>query len=76
MNKDEDAYEWTSSKLTTYVVSDSKLKADGTVSGTEDNKTEGDKPDTGANDIVNVAAGLAVVSLIAAGAVVLKKKDN
>ena len=28
LNKDEDAYEWTSSKLTTYVVSDAKLKAD------------------------------------------------
>ena len=30
-------------------------------------------PDTGANDVVGVAAALAVVSLVAAGAVSLKK---
>ena len=79
LNKDEDAYEWTSSKLTTYVVSDAKLKADGTVSGsgdkTEDDKTE-TNPNTGANDVVGLAAGLAVVSLVAGGAVMLKKKEN
>ncbi|MBP0962699.1 MAG: LPXTG cell wall anchor domain-containing protein, partial [Oscillospiraceae bacterium] len=79
LNEDEDAYEWTSSKLTTYVVSDTKLKADGTVSGsgesTDDNKTE-TNPNTGANDVVGLAAGLAVVSLVAGGAVMLKKKEN
>ena len=79
LNEDEDAYEWTSSKLTTYVVSDAKLKADGTVSSgstdTEDDKTE-TNPNTGANDVVGLAAGLAVVSLVAGGAVMLKKKEN
>ena len=79
LNKDEDAYEWTTGKLTTYVVSDTKLKADGAVSGTtdkpEDDKTE-TNPNTGANDVVGLAAGLAVVSLVAGGAVMLKKKEN
>lgn len=80
LNEDEDAYEWTSSKLTTYVVSDTKLKADGAAADVEESKPESDKtetnPDTGSNDIVNVASGLAVLSLVAAGAVVLKKKNK
>jgi len=76
----DDAYEWTTSKLTTFVVSDTKLEADGTVSDGEGNKTENDKteanPDTGANDVVGMAAGLAVLSLVAAGAVMLKKNSK
>ena len=39
------------------------------VAAEEDTKN----PDTGANDVVGVAAALAVVSLVAAGAVSLKK---
>ena len=39
------------------------------VAGAEETKN----PDTGANDVVGVAAALAVVSLVAAGAVSLKK---
>lgn len=79
LNSDEDAYEWTASKLTTIVVSDTKLKADGVVSesgttGTDDKADT--NPDTGANDIVGTAAALAVVSLIAAGAVALKKQGK
>jgi len=78
--EDGDAYEWTASKLSTYVVSDTKLKADGVVS--ENGETESEKnptvenPNTGANDIVGVASGLAVVSLVACGAVALKKKED
>ena len=78
LNADEDAYEWTAKKLSTYVVSDTKLAADGYVSAAEDGedeKADTENPNTGANDIVGVAAGLAVVSLVAAGAVALKK-DN
>ncbi len=80
LNSDEDAFEWTSSKLTTIVVSDTKLKADGPAAGTESGSTNTDKPesnpDTGANDVVGTAAALAVVSLVAAGAVALKKQGN
>lgn len=80
LNKDEEAYEWTASKLSTYVVSDTKLKADGTAADGEGNKNESNKnetnPDTGANDVVGVAAGLAVLSLVAAGAVMLKKNSK
>lgn len=63
-----DASAWTGKvrTLTTYVVSDIKLVAAATAEETKN-------PDTGANDVVGVAVALAVVSLVAAGAVSLKK---
>ncbi|MEG0753082.1 MAG: hypothetical protein RR461_04565 [Angelakisella sp.] len=71
----EDDYAWTGKvrSSTTYVISDTRLS---TASVDENgNTTDGDvsNPDTGANDVVGVAAALAVVSLVAAGAVSLKK---
>lgn len=51
-----------------YVVSDVELKA---APATGEAATG--NPDTGANDVVGIAAALAVVSLVAAGAVSLKK---
>lgn len=50
-----------------YVISDVKLDVSSAVAADPAN------PETGANDVVGVAAALAVVSLVAAGAVSLKK---
>ena len=69
-NSIEGVYEWNSKSPKSYVISDKELVA-------ADEDEAGDKtdenPDTGANDVVGVAAALAVVSLVAAGAVSLKK---
>jgi len=77
-NSIDGVYEWSTKAPKTYVISDKELTAasetkdtsaaDATKTGT---KTK--NPDTGANDVVGVAAALAVVSLVAAGAVSLKK---
>lgn len=66
-----DDYAWVGKirSSVSYVVSDVELKAAPATSG---DATTGN-PDTGANDVVGVAAALAVVSLVAAGAVSLKK---
>ncbi|MEG1875387.1 MAG: hypothetical protein RR022_05990 [Angelakisella sp.] len=65
----EEDYAWTGRIRTStqYVISDTKLN----VSPADETGTT--NPDTGANDIVGIAAALAVVSLVAAGAVSLKK---
>jgi hypothetical protein len=65
-NDDEevDAYEFTAAAKGIIIVTDTEI-----VAGAADTKN----PDTGANDVVGVAAALAVVSLVAAGAVSLKK---
>jgi len=65
-NDDEevDAYEFTAAAKGIIIVTDVEIAAAGA-----DTKN----PDTGANDVVGVAAALAVVSLVAAGAVSLKK---
>jgi hypothetical protein len=65
---DEDAYAFVGKARTLgkYVISDMKLVAAATAEETKN-------PDTGANDVVGVAVALAVVSLVAAGAVSLKK---
>lgn len=64
-----DDYAWVGKIRTSvsYVVSDVELKAAPATEGATGN------PDTGANDVVGIAAALAVVSLVAAGAVSLKK---
>ncbi len=66
-NDDEDveAYEFTADAKGVIIVTDVEIVA----AAEEDTKN----PDTGANDVVGVAAALAVVSLVAAGAVSLKK---
>jgi hypothetical protein len=65
-NHDEnvDAYEFTAAAKGIIIVTDVEI-----VAAAADTKN----PDTGANDVVGVAAALAVVSLVAAGAVSLKK---
>lgn len=74
----EDDYAWTGKVRSSanYVVSDTRLSVSTSVDaeGNEVDENEtANNPDTGANDVVGIAAALAVVSLIAAGAVSLKK---
>lgn len=66
---DKDVYAWTGKVRTlgTYVISDIELKD--AVKAEDETKN----PNTGANDVVGVAVALAVVSLVAAGAVSIKK---
>ena len=66
-NDDEEVekYEFTAPAQGIIIVTDVEIVA----AAEEDTKN----PDTGANDVVGVAAALAVVSLVAAGAVSLKK---
>ena len=66
-NDDEDVekYEFTAPAKGLIIVTDVEIVA----AAEEETKN----PDTGANDVVGVAAALAVVSLVAAGAVSLKK---
>ena len=63
-NSVDGVYEWTTKTLGSFVISDVEL-----VAAEEETKN----PDTGANDVVGVAAALAVVSLVAGAAVSLKK---
>lgn len=67
-DEDEDvmAYVWTGDLNGVILVADTELVAAATVPATKN-------PDTGATDMVGVASALAVVSLVAAGAVSLKK---
>lgn len=71
---DEDTYAWTGKvrSSVSYVVSDIELDTAATVDGETTTDTT-ENPETGANDVVGVATALAVVSLVAAGAVSLKK---
>jgi len=63
-DEDVDDYVFTADAVNTILVVDEEI-----VLAEEETKN----PDTGANDVVGVAAALAVVSLVAAGAVSLKK---
>lgn len=74
----EDDYSWTGKVRSTsnYVISDTRLTLSASVDeeGNEVDENEtANNPDTGANDVVGIAAALAMVSLVAAGAVSLKK---
>lgn len=69
---DDYAYTGKLRTSTQYVISDVELKVSANTD-TDDTITDSENPDTGANDVVGVAAALAVVSLVAAGAVSLKK---
>jgi len=73
-DEDVEAYVWTSIAEGVIVISDEEVVAADEVSGESDSENgETKNPDTGANDVVGVAAALAVVSLVAAGAIALKK---
>ena len=63
-DEDVEAWVWTAAAEGTIIVTDVEI-----VLAAEETKN----PDTGANDVVGMASALAVVSLIAAGAVSLKK---
>ena len=63
-NSVEGVYEWETNTPATYVISDVEL-----VAAAETTKN----PDTGANDVVGVAAALAVVSLLSVAAISRKK---
>jgi len=63
-DEDVDDYVFTAAAKGIIIVTDKEI-----VAAAEETKN----PDTGANDVVGVAAALAVVSLVAAGAVSLKK---
>lgn len=69
-DEDEGCYILKTRTLGSYVFSDKKLNvavSGGSASGTTTN------PDTGANDVVGIASALAVVALVSAAAVSLKK---
>lgn len=68
----DDDYGWTGKirGAVSYVVSDVEMK---NVASAAEGGTGTGNPDTGANDVVGIAAALAVVSLVAAGAVSMKK---
>ncbi len=72
---DEDAYAWTGKirSAASYVISDIELDTSAVVDGDGETDNTTENPETGANDVVGVATALAVVSLVAAGAVSLKK---
>lgn len=80
-NSDDGQFEFTTSQLTSYVISDRALttssstseSASSSTSDTVDDDTATKNPDTGANDAVGVAAALATISLVAAGAVGMRK---
>lgn len=76
-NEDDGLFEFTASKLGSYVISDKELVAEADEPAEDDKPATDDtttqNPDTGANDVVGVAVALAAVSLVAAGAVSLKK---
>lgn len=75
-NEDDGLFEFKASKLGAYVISDKALVAEADEAEDKDKAdetTESKNPDTGANDVVGVAVALAAVSLVAAGAVSLKK---
>lgn len=67
-NNIEGVYEWETKAPTSYVISDVEL-----VAAAEEESFEDKNPDTGANDVVGIAAALTVTSLVAAAAVSLRK---
>ena len=69
LNDDKDALVWKTRTLGTYIVTDDEIKAAAAETETGDKEN----PETGSVDFVNVAVALGAVSLVAAGAVALKK---
>ncbi|MCI5800643.1 MAG: hypothetical protein MR014_00365 [Oscillospiraceae bacterium] len=69
LNDDKDALVWKTRTLGTYIVTDDEIKA----AAAETETADKENPETGSVDFVNVAVALGAVSLVAAGAVALKK---
>ena len=69
LNDDKDALVWKTRTLGTYIVTDDEIEAASAETETDDKEN----PETGSADFVNVAVALGAVSLVAAGAVALKK---
>ena len=69
LNDDKDALVWKTRTLGTYIVTDDEIKA----AAAEIETGDKENPETGSVDFVNVAVALGAVSLVAAGAVALKK---
>lgn len=69
LNDDKDALVWKTRTLGTYIVTDDEIKAAAAETETDDKAN----PETGSASFVNVAVALGAVSLVAAGAVALKK---
>ncbi|MDD2955352.1 MAG: hypothetical protein PHD67_03430 [Oscillospiraceae bacterium] len=69
LNDDKDALVWKTRTLGTYIVTDDEIEAAAAETETDDKEN----PETGSVDFVNVAVALGAVSLVAAGAVALKK---
>lgn len=70
LNDDKDALVWKTRTLGTYIVTDDEIKA---AAADETETDDKENPATGSVDFVNVAVALGAVSLVAAGAVALKK---
>ena len=87
-DEDEEGFVFKTRQLGSYVMSDIELvgaaveeevpgESDTEVPGESETTDDGrENPATGANDMVNVAAAMAVVSLAAAGAVAFKKSSK
>lgn len=82
-NDDDTALEFSTKALGRFVITNKEIKDTTVVAGATDDNDDnsssgnGDKnPDTGANDVVGVAAVLGLVSLLAAGAVSMKKASK
>ena len=82
---ESDGWAFETKVLGTYIVAEEEyeegtISKDGETSSDEETEepTDGDKtnPGTGANDMVGAAAAMAVVSLVAAGAISLKKASK
>ncbi len=79
-DEDMESHEIKTNVLGDYVISDEPLRSasDGNDDDDNDNDDNNDNdaynPDTGATDVVGIAAALATVSIIAAAAISLKKK--
>lgn len=84
---DEDLYAWTGkiSSNTSYIISDVRLKSVSSSSESEEDSGSSSSssssspiinynPDTGANDVMGLASALALVSIAAAGALIIRKK--
>ena len=70
LNDDKDALVWKTRTLGTYIVTDDEIKA---AAADETETDDKENPETGSASFVNVAVALGAVSLVAAGAVALKK---
>ena len=75
-DEDASAFVLKTKTLGSYVLSDKALKNVSSSSSDSGSSSNGSvtNPDTGANDVIGVAAALGIVALISAAAVSMKKK--